>query len=328
MRRLALLRLAGLALAVGGAFAVLLLVGRPSAQGVRDWVDGAGAAAPLAFIVVSATLTCALFPGPLLAGASGLLFGTALGFPLSLTAAVLGACLAFSISRAVGAGPVEQLAGPRVLAARALVSRRGFVSVLYARIAPGMPYSIVNYAAGLTAIPLGTFAAATALGAAPRAFAYTALGGSLGNLRSPEAFVAVAVLVAMAVGGLLLVGRDVRASRASLDLLDLEQRGRARAPGGQPGGDADALAGLDPAQLDDPPGGGGDQLLGGLVAAHRGGLHAPHQPAAADGLAARARARRMGTVGRWAEISRAERPDSVGHTSAASPSSCAARQAV
>ena len=168
---------------------MLLLAGRPSAQGVRDWVDGAGAAAPLAFIVVSATLTCALFPGPLLAGASGLLFGTALGFPLSLTAAVLGACLAFSISRAVGARPGRAARGPaRCCAARALVSRRGFVSVLYARIAPGMPYSLVNYAAGLTAIPLGTFAAATALGAAPRAFAYTALGGSLGNLRSPEAY--------------------------------------------------------------------------------------------------------------------------------------------
>ena len=66
-----------------------------------------------------------------------------------------------------------------------------------------MPYTLVNYAAGLTAIPLVTFAAATALGAAPRAFAYTALGGSLGNLDSPAAIVALAVLAVMAVGGLV-----------------------------------------------------------------------------------------------------------------------------
>ena len=60
--------------------------------------------------------------------------------------------------------------------------------MLYARIAPGMPYTLVNYAAGLTRDPArASFAAATALGTAPRAFAYTALGGSLGNLRSPEA---------------------------------------------------------------------------------------------------------------------------------------------
>ena len=52
------------------------------------------------------------------------------------------------------------------------------------------------------------FAAATALGTAPRAFAYTALGGSLGDLRSPEAVIAVAVLVGMGTLGLLLLARD------------------------------------------------------------------------------------------------------------------------
>jgi uncharacterized membrane protein YdjX (TVP38/TMEM64 family) len=161
-------------------------------------------------VLLSASLTCALFPGPLLAGASGLLFGTALGFPLSLTAAVLGACVAFTISRHVGGDAVEHVAGRRLLALRDLVSRRGFVSVLYARIVPGAPYTLVNYAAGLTRIRLPVFAAATALGAAPRAFAYTALGGSLDNLRSPEAIVAVAVLVLMALAGLVLLRRDLR----------------------------------------------------------------------------------------------------------------------
>ena len=57
-------------------------------------------------------------------------------------------------------------------------------------------------------------------------------------------------------------------------------------PGRQAGGDADALALLDPAELDDARDGGRDQLLGDLVARHRRRLHAPHQPAAADGLAA------------------------------------------
>jgi uncharacterized membrane protein YdjX (TVP38/TMEM64 family) len=195
---------------VAAAFAVVLSAGRPSADGVRDWIDGAGVAAPLVFVVVSAALTCALFPGPLLAGASGLLFGTALGFPLSLTAATLGACAAFTISRHVGGDAVEHVAGRRLLAMRDLVSRRGFVSVLYARIAPGVPYTLVNYAAGLTRIALPVFGAATALGAAPRAFAYTALGGSLDNLRSPEAIAAVVVLVLLALIGLVLLRRDVR----------------------------------------------------------------------------------------------------------------------
>jgi uncharacterized membrane protein YdjX (TVP38/TMEM64 family) len=208
--RSAWLRLGALAF---GILAALLIVGTVtgfSARGVRDWVDGFGAAAPLVFIVVSASLTCALFPGLVLAAASGLLFGTAFGFPVALTAATLGASCAFLISRRVGFGSVEQLAGPRVRRIRDWIGRRGFVAVLYARIVPGMPYSLVNYAAGLTPLRLPVFAAATAVGAAPRAFAYTALGGSFGNWRSPETIVAAVVLVVMALVGLVLLRREVR----------------------------------------------------------------------------------------------------------------------
>jgi uncharacterized membrane protein YdjX (TVP38/TMEM64 family) len=208
--RLAWLRLGGLALGVLAALLIVATVTGLSARGVRDWVDGFGTAAPLVFIVVSAALTCALFPGPVLAAASGLLFGTWLGFPVSLTSATLGACCAFLISRRVGLGAVEQLAGPRVQRVRGWIGRRGFLSVLYARIIPGMPFTLVNYAAGLTPLRLPVFAGATAIGAAPRAFAYTALGGSFGDWRSPETIVAAVVLAVMALVGLVLLRREVR----------------------------------------------------------------------------------------------------------------------
>ena len=214
-RRSALVRLAALGLGIAIAVAVVLFVVRPTPGAMRDatadvraWADSIGPLAPLLFVAVSASLTVLMFPGPLLAGASGLLFGLALGFPVSLASAVLGASLAFLISRYLAGDAVEHLAGPRLVSLEALVSRRGFVSVLYARIAPGVPYTLVNYAAGLTRIPLMLFAAATALGAAPRAFAYTALGGSLGNLRSPEAAIAVAVLVVMGLTGIVLLARE------------------------------------------------------------------------------------------------------------------------
>ena len=190
------------------AFALVAGLGDLSAARVRDWVEDAGVWAPVAFVAISAALTVAFFPGPLLAGASGLLFGTALGFPLSLCAAVLGASAAFLLARAVGRDAVEQVAGPRVRAVRDAVSRRGFLAILYARILPGVPYSLVNYGAGLTSIRLPVFAAATALGAAPRAFAYTALGGSLDDLGSPEAIAAIAVLVVMAIGGVIAFRRS------------------------------------------------------------------------------------------------------------------------
>jgi uncharacterized membrane protein YdjX (TVP38/TMEM64 family) len=161
------------------------------------------------FIVVSSLLTVVLFPGPLLSSASGLLFGTALGTPVSIIAATLGATLAFSIARWVAHDAVEELQGPRLAALRAWIGRRGFLSILYARIAPGVPYNLVNYAAGLSPVALRSFVAATAIGCAPRAFAYTALGGSIGNLRSPEAIIAIVVLVVMAIVGLVLARRDL-----------------------------------------------------------------------------------------------------------------------
>lgn len=209
-RGAAWLRVASLATAVVIVFVFVASSGSLSSDRVRDAVDPLGAAAVPAFIIVSALLTCALFPGPLLAGASGLLFGAALGTPVAITAATLGAVLAFGIARCVAHDAIETLAGKRLAPLQEWIERRGFWAVLYARIAPGVPYSLVNYAAGATRLALPAFAAATAIGAAPRAFAYTALGGSLDDLASPEAIIALVALVVMALAGVVLL----RAERA------------------------------------------------------------------------------------------------------------------
>jgi uncharacterized membrane protein YdjX (TVP38/TMEM64 family) len=210
--RIARLRLLALAATLATLIAALALSGSLKPERVRDWVEGFGVLGPVVFVVISSLLTVALFPGPLLSAASGLLFGTALGTPVSIVAATLGASLAFSLSRWWAHDAVVALAGRRIGALRDWVGRRGFLSVLYARLTPGVPYHLVNYAAGLTPVPLRTFAAATAIGASPRAFAYTALGGNLDNLRSPEAIVAVCLLVVIALGGLLLARRDLRSA--------------------------------------------------------------------------------------------------------------------
>ena len=176
---------------------------------MRDWLDGYGVAGPLVFIVLSSLLTVVLFPGPLLAGASGLLFGTALGTPVSIISATTGAALAFAVGRWWAHDAVLETFGhhPRLIALRGWVGARGFESVLLARVAPAMPYNIVNYAAALTPVAFWTFVLATAVGAAPRAFAYTALGGSIGNLGSPAAVVAIALLAIEGAIGIGLLRR-------------------------------------------------------------------------------------------------------------------------
>ena len=214
-------RLTTLALVLGGLVGALALSGSLSADSMRDEVDRAGVWAPVVFVVAGSLLTVVLFPGPLTAGASGLLFGTAAGTPLTILTLVCGGVLAFSISRWWAHDAAEEIASrrPRLGALRRWVGERGFLSVLYARIAPGVPYNLVNYAAGLAPVRLRAFVAATALGCAPRAFAYTALGGSFGDLGSPEALIAIAVLVAMAIGGVLIAAsarsREARAAPGS-----------------------------------------------------------------------------------------------------------------
>lgn len=175
---------------------------------MRDALDGLGWLGPLAFVAVSAGLTVALFPGPLLAGACGLLFGTAVGTPTAIVSATVGACAAFLVARRFGARAVDDLSGQRVRVVQDWIAQRGFLAVLYSRILPAMPFNVVNYAAGLTRVRLAAFAGATAIGCAPRAFAYVALGGNLSNLSSPQALAAFAVLVLMGVGGMVVAARD------------------------------------------------------------------------------------------------------------------------
>ena len=75
------------------------------------------------------------------------------------------------------------------------------------RIVPFLPFGVVNYAAGLTRLGYRQMVVGTVIGAAPKVFAYVALGGSISNLSAPEVKVAVGVLVVLGIIGLVVVRR-------------------------------------------------------------------------------------------------------------------------
>lgn len=206
-------RLAAFALVLGALFAAGLLFAPHSARHLRHDLQGLGAWVPLAVVVVYALATCAFVPGAVLAGASGLLLGTLLGTAVAIVSATLGASIAFLIARILARGPYRAVAGERLRAVTARIERRGFVALFYARLTPGAPFALVSYAAGMTRIRWRDFAAATALVASPRAFAYASLGGHLGNYSSPQALGAIGVLVVMTVAGAGLLWRALPRSR-------------------------------------------------------------------------------------------------------------------
>jgi uncharacterized membrane protein YdjX (TVP38/TMEM64 family) len=213
-RRSALIRLGVLAALLAAIAIGALATGfRPSASEVRDWGESLGPAGPVLFVPLSTVLGCLLVPGPILAGAAGLLFGTALGTPVALAAAVCTAVAEMLITRNVAGARVGTLIPERARRIDDFLERRGFIAVLYVRLAPGIPYHLVNYGAGLTRLRVRDMALGTAVGALPRTFAYVALGGSLSDLGSPEAIAAIALLVITAIGGAIVARRQIRRER-------------------------------------------------------------------------------------------------------------------
>jgi uncharacterized membrane protein YdjX (TVP38/TMEM64 family) len=206
-------RLGTLIAVVAIGYAVLWLLRPVSADGVRQWIEPLGAVAPLAFLAVAVALGLALVPGPLLAGSAGLLFGAALGTVLSITAAVITGTVALLLARRVGGPGMATLDSRRLDVLSAALERHGLWAVVVQRLAPGVPDAPCSYAAGLLRVTPVQIALGTALGAAPRAFGYTAIGDSLDEPGSPMSIVGIAVVVGAGVVGALVARRmflDIR----------------------------------------------------------------------------------------------------------------------
>ena len=212
-RRYALLRIGALAAVLAALFAVLVLTGSfPTAGEIRDHGDELGPLAVVvavpAFVVLNFAITWAI-----LAGASGLLFGAALGTPISLAGVVCGALAQMAVARYVAGEHAGGLLPPRARAIEGFLQRRGVVAVMEARIVPALPWGAVNYGGGLTSLRFRDMAIGTAIGGAPKVFGYTALGGSLANLDAIEAKVAIALMVVVAIAGAVVVRRELGGAR-------------------------------------------------------------------------------------------------------------------
>lgn len=181
---------------------------------VRGWVDAFGPLAPVAYVPISTALGLLLVPGPVLAGVSGLLFGTAVGTVVTLSGAILTGVCGLLIGRHAGRDGAVELGGERHAALEALLSRRGFEAVVVQRLVPGVPDAPLNYAFGAVGLSVANMALGTLIGSAPRAFSYTAIGASLDDPGSLGAIAGVVVLVLVTVVGAEL-GRRAWSARRS-----------------------------------------------------------------------------------------------------------------
>lgn len=173
--RRGLLALAALAVIVLAM--VVLPVGRWTAEVVAR-VRGAGALGMVAFgaLYIGAALT--LLPGSALTLGAGLAYGPVVGVLIVGPVSVLAATLAFLVARGVGRGWVERrvAADPHFARLQRAIAARGFRVVLLLRLSPLFPYSLLNYALGLSGVRTRDYVLASAIGMLPGSILYVYLG--------------------------------------------------------------------------------------------------------------------------------------------------------
>jgi uncharacterized membrane protein YdjX (TVP38/TMEM64 family) len=171
-------------------------------DGLREAVAAAGPLAPLAYVVVSAILGALFVPGPLLAAASGALFGPVVGTFATLGATVGTATIASLLGRRAGRDSARSLLGAqRADTLDRQITKRGLWAVVGQRFIPGISDALASYAFGAFGVPLWQMALGAFIGSVPRAFVYTALGASIGDLSSPLAYTAIGIWCVTAIVG-------------------------------------------------------------------------------------------------------------------------------
>lgn len=214
MSRDHLLPFAGLvALGIAVVVAAVLLP-TPDLDSVRTTVENSGSVAWVTFLALMVGATQLPVPRTIWTVSAGVLFGPLVGSVLALTGMALSVTLSLLLVRWIG-GPAVRRAEtmPRVHALQRALEARGWLAVLGLRMVPLVPFSLLNYACGLSRIPLVSCVLATVVGSAPLTVALVVSADTLAGGGEPW-FLLLSVV--LAVVGLALTAGALRGVRAEL----------------------------------------------------------------------------------------------------------------
>lgn len=116
--------------------------------------------------------------------AIGARYGLGVGTLLVTLATTLGAAAPFLLTRHCLRERVQARHGARMARVDAVLQRHGPVALLALRLAPVLPYQLLNPLMGLSAMPLGRYLLWTAVGMAASSAAYVQMGCELGSARA------------------------------------------------------------------------------------------------------------------------------------------------
>jgi uncharacterized membrane protein YdjX (TVP38/TMEM64 family) len=144
----------------------------------NQWVAGLGPAGVVIFIVVYVIATVLFAPGSILTIGAGFVFGLGVGVVAVSIGSVIGASLAFLISRYFARSKIEAIANKneKFKAIDRAIGEQGWKLVFLLRLSPLIPFSLSNYLYGLTAVRFWPYVLASWIGMLPGTVLYVYLG--------------------------------------------------------------------------------------------------------------------------------------------------------
>jgi uncharacterized membrane protein YdjX (TVP38/TMEM64 family) len=217
-----------LLLALLAAAAVAAALNLPLGQWLVEgagWADHHRYAGAGLFIVAYTVAAVLAVPGTILTLGAGFVFGLTFGTPLVSAGSLLGAIGAFLVGRFCMRDWVAKRVArsPRLQALVAATRHDGFTLVLLARLSPLLPYNVLNYLFGLTAVRFRDYVLGSWLGMLPATVLYVYIGSltkTVAALRSGHLDAAWPRRVLLIAGLLATVGLTVLIARRATRALE------------------------------------------------------------------------------------------------------------
>lgn len=172
---------------------------------LRDFIQSFGKLAVLAYIIAYALNTISIMP-PIaaLSLTAGLAFGAVWGALYLMMAAMIGTTATFLISRYFGRALIEKMLKGKFNDLDEKLAKNGFMTILFFRVIPLVPYEVLNYAGGLSRIKFKDYFFATFLGLIPGIIVSAFFGGSLGEIKNIRDIFVPKFLIAIGLMALII----------------------------------------------------------------------------------------------------------------------------
>jgi uncharacterized membrane protein YdjX (TVP38/TMEM64 family) len=177
------------------------LLGGIDRQQLQQLLQDLGIWAPVIYIFIYIFATIFILPSTPLNLSGGAIFGTFWGTVWTTIGAVLAALISFLFSRTIGRDLMKHKLGNKWQNLDREISRGGLFYVIALRLLPLIPYGIINFAAGLTAIKFRDYFFGTLLGTVPGILPFVMMGAGLTALKQGDVF---PLLVSLTLAGMLV----------------------------------------------------------------------------------------------------------------------------